>query len=115
MIKHWVRENGKSYWVGPEEEMCHETDVECEPQPSINHKWVDGVWVLDKELEKIHLQFECEEELRRTDKFMVIDSELSNNEIKEAKEYRKSLRDLLKGEDIPKPEFPEFLKEYDEV
>lgn len=101
-LKHWVREKGAGYCYGPEEEMYHETDIECEPQPTIDHKWVDSKWVLDKELENLRLKNECKNELMRTDRFMVIDTQLSITEMVEAKKYRQDLRDLIKN---PCPEF----------
>ena len=52
--------------------------------------------------------------LDETDKFMTIDSILSDDEIKELKEYRKSLRDISLIKSFPNvslPTLPKFLQE----
>jgi len=55
--------------------------------------------------------------LRGTDQFMTIDTELTEDEIKEMKEYRKSLRNISKSSDLRSltkssiPPLPKFLKQ----
>lgn len=47
-IKYWVKEGGKSYCEGPEEEFIPEMCEWCAPRPDQNHDWIDGKWVLNE-------------------------------------------------------------------
>lgn len=69
--------------------------------------------------EELTRRNECEIEslLRSTDQFMTIDTELTEDEIKEMKSYRSLLRSILKSSDLRSltkssiPSLPKFLKQ----
>lgn len=68
-----------------------------------------------EEYDSVVLKSKAAQFLAETDHFMTIDSELSDDEIKEMKKYRKSLRTLSKSEtkglsDKDLPEMPRFIK-----
>ena len=62
------------------------------------------------------LRNKAESLLRSTDQFMTIDTELTDDEVKEMKSYRASLRSIVKAKDyknlskLDLPDLPKFLK-----
>lgn len=113
MIKHWIREGGKAYCIGPEEEMDASIDVECPPCPGKYYEFsfINGEW--KKDFDKLYFRnrFKAEEEIKRTDKYMVIDTPLNSDQIDKAKTYRLSLRNYIsqRPEDVTFPICPDFL------
>lgn len=114
MLKTWIREGGKAYCIGPEEEMFPDIDVECPPCPGkfYEYSYIDKKWVKDDDKFYDYNKFACIEEIRRTDKFMVIDTPLTDDQIHLAKTYRSTLRNYLskRPADVSLPTCPEFLK-----
>lgn len=73
---------------------------------------VPDPFVIDLEKVRYDLLSDRDHLLDQTDKFMVIDSILSDDEIKSLKEYRKSLRDISTQKAFPNvsiPNLPDFL------
>jgi hypothetical protein len=114
MIKHWIREGGKAYCIGPEEEMFPDIDVECPPCPGkyYEYSYVNSQWVKDDDKLYDYNKLACVEEIRRTDKYMVIDTPLTQEQIDVAKKYRSFLRNYLVNRpvDVSLPTCPVFLK-----
>ena len=69
-----------------------------------------------EEYDSIILKSKIKQLLHETDQFMTIDTELTDDEVKEMKSYRASLRSIVKANDYKSlsktgiPELPKFLK-----
>lgn len=71
-------------------------------------------WILNQERFKARFLLRLKAELLRTDKFMTLDTNLSDKEIKKAKLYRNALRAFnskSKFKDLQFPQIPECLRE----
>lgn len=107
-IKHWIREGGKGYFIGPEEDMYHETDMECDPRPSEDYSWKDGKWVLDLELQRMNNMCRAKEEWNKVQHYQYI--EMSNTEEEQQrKHYLSQLAKACLGE-AQIPQKPKFIK-----
>lgn len=115
VLKRWVRDNGKSFYEGTEEEMiehlkqdplCVEVPTE---RPTEFHEWSDNNWIENPVLKNEFDKRQAEIELRSTDKYMVTDSELTEEQLETMRQYRSDLRRISKGEKIEKPEKPIWM------
>lgn len=123
MIKYYMRPDSNTppsyvYIEGPEDDLLWDPDIclEVPKMPSPYHVFDRETksWKPDDERALAHFKALAEYELERTSKWMVIDSPLSDEEMKQAKAYRAQLRTLTDDPGFlnhPKlPECPACLK-----
>jgi len=110
---NWARDNGKTIYYGPEEDFLqHKSrDPNCvevpSDRPTVYHNWDGNDWVEDPEVKYTHQSYEAEQKLKETDRYMVIDSELSEAEIADMRAYRDELRKVIRKERDSMPTKPE--------
>ena len=102
MIKYYMRPDSNtppaySYCVGEDTDTCWNPDtcieVPKKPSPDYNYNLVDKKWELNQEEYMTDLRVERDEELRRTDKYMLFDYPILSEDKTIAETYRQALRD----------------------
>ena len=112
-IYHWIRENGNgAYVVGtlPDGAYDTETCILVPERPSINHIWNNETkdWELSREHTLANLRAIRDQELARTDKYVLRDyfEKFTPEEQAQILEYREALRTAAnkdKAEDMVMP------------
>jgi len=96
-LKYYIREDGNgAYCVSESTDYLYDKNcIDVPIRPTENHMWNNSLktWELSIDLYLSELRAKRDEELKRTDKFMISDYPISEVDKNEVIQYRHSLRE----------------------